>query len=332
MLLIVLNHTIEMGTNMPRSYGIPPVEGTARIALSLLQALGVFAVPVFLFISGTFVCYAARGEPPRLTSRFLIGSLGHILWPYLLWSGVFYLVVFLQSGESYTLRGYVKNLLVGYPFHFIPLLMLFYLLSPLLVRIGRRRGSTLIAVLAAYQILLLALLHTSLLPGWMKVLVPPALGRVLSDWAVYFPLGLVYGLHMKAMLPRLRRARWLLAAAAVVAFILGFLHFNRVVDLPLAGYLAQPAFVMLLPVFDRGSIPLVGRLEAIGKRSYGLYLTHLLVLDLALWGIGAFMPALFTWRLSLLPFLLAIGLCLPLLAMSALARSPARAIYRYLFG
>ena len=78
MLLIVLNHTIEMGTSVPVQVGYPPVEGAMRTVLSLLQGLGVFAVPTFLFISGTFVAYAARGEPPKLTGKFLKNSLSHI--------------------------------------------------------------------------------------------------------------------------------------------------------------------------------------------------------------------------------------------------------------
>ena len=62
MLLIVLNHTIEMGTKVPLSYGFPAVAGPLRVALSVLQGLGVFAVPTFLFISGAFIAYAARAS------------------------------------------------------------------------------------------------------------------------------------------------------------------------------------------------------------------------------------------------------------------------------
>jgi peptidoglycan/LPS O-acetylase OafA/YrhL len=332
MLLIVLNHTIELGTKMPVSYGFPRVEGGMRVVLTLLQTLGVFAVPTFLFISGAFISYAARGEPPRLTAKFFVGSLAHIWWPYFLWSLLFYVVVFLQLGERYTLLGYGKNILVGYPFHFVPLLLLFYLLSPLLVRLGRHYAAFLIAAFGIYQLCLLTLLQTEALPQSMKVLRPPVVGRTFADWGVYFPLGLVYGLHMKAMVPRLQKLRWPLMVLTFAAFILRSLHVNGVVHLPLIADLAPLPFVMLLPAIDRRSIPLIGTLEEIGKRSYGLYLTHLLVLDLTLWVIGTAMPGLFHYQVALLPILFLVALQVPLLLMNSLARSPARAIYRFALG
>jgi len=332
MLLIVINHTIDMGARIPVGYGYPAIEGGVRILLSLIQGLGVFAVPTFLFISGTFISYAARGEPPRLTAKFLAGSISHIWWPYLLWSCVFYGVVLLQFGESYTLAGYLKNLLVGYPYHFIPLLLVFYLLAPLLVRLGKRHGPLLIGAIGAYQLLLLCLLHTELLPDRLDILIPPGLSGTLADWAVYFPLGLIYGLHMRSMVPHLRKLRLPLVAATVLFFILGSLHYNGIISFPVAGSLAALAFVMLLPTIDRTSIPLVATLEGIGKRSYGLYLTHLIVLDLVLLGIGTFVPGLFHYRLALLPVLFVITLQVPMVAMKAMARSPLRSVYRYLFG
>lgn len=332
MILIVLNHTIEMGTKVPVSHGFPAIDGPVRIVLNLLQGLGVFAVPTFLFISGAFVSYAARGEPPRLTFKFLSGSLGHIAWPYLLWSALFYVVVLLQFGERYTTQGYLKNILVGYPFHFIPLLLLFYILSPLLVYLCRRHEFIVIGCILAGQLFLLTLLHTSILPRSMTVLVPPVVGRTLADWAVYFPLGLVYGLYMKTALPRLHRTRLLMAAATIVLFVLGALHWTRIIRLPMAGYLSPLPLVLLLPVIERRSIPMVDLLERVGKRSYGLYLTHLLVLDLTLLALATFVPAVFAYQLALLPVLFLVALQLPLLLMNALARSRARVIYRYILG
>ena len=147
MLLIVLNHTIQMGTTVPMDYGFAPVEGPAKVLLHILQGFGVFAVPTFLFISGTFVSYAARGRPPSLSARFVSRGLAHLLPPYLFWSAVFYLVVMLQFDQAYSPAGYVKNVLVGYPYHFIPLLLLFYLLAPILVRVGRSHWLPLLSII-----------------------------------------------------------------------------------------------------------------------------------------------------------------------------------------
>ena len=331
MVLIVLNHTIEMGTKaLPADSAT--LGGWQQVLLSLLQALGVFAVPIFLFISGTFISYAAKGEPSRLTRRFVIGSLSHILWPYLIWSFAFYAVIFLQFGRGYSPQGYIKNLLVGYPFHFIPLLIFFYLLSPLLVRFGRQHGSWLILGIGICQLFLLVLLRTDTLPARMKILSPPSLGNTLADWAIYFPLGLVYGLHMNSLLPLLKRIKWLLVFLTLLFFGLGILHSRRILYLPLAGNLAPVALALLLSVIERSSIPLVRRLEDVGKRSYGLYLTHLIVLDLTLLCITTFTPGLLKYQFVLLPLLFLLALLVPMLLMIALSRSPARRIYRYVFG
>ncbi|MFZ0430514.1 MAG: acyltransferase family protein [Acidobacteriota bacterium] len=332
MLLIVLNHTIQMGTTVPVSYGFAPVEGPVKILLHILQGFGVFAVPTFLFISGTFVSYAARGRPPSLSVRFLGRGLAHLLPPYLFWSAVFYIVVLLQFREVYSPAGYVKNVLVGYPYHFIPLLLLFYLLAPLLVRIGRRHALPLLIVIGGYQLLLSFLLHAKLTDGLWGLLIPPGLSHTLADWAVYFPLGLVYGLHSPAFLPVLRRLRRVLLLATIVFFVLAALHYTRVLSLPPAGSLSALSLVLLLPLIDRGSIPLLAKLEEIGKRSYGLYLTHLIVLDLVLLAIGKLVPGLFSFQLVLLPLLYLVALLVPLSLMRGMLRFPVRMAYRYIMG
>ncbi len=332
MLLIVLNHTIEMGIRVPLGYGYPPVAGATEALLGILKALGIFAVPAFLFISGTFAAYAARGNPPRLTPRFVAGAVAHILWPYIFWSFLFYAVVLVQFGERYSPAGYAKNLLTGYPFHFIPMLVLFYLVSPLMLRIGRRFGSVLIALVASYQLFLLGVLHTEWVPQSLHVLFPPVVGRTLAVWAVYFPLGLLYGIHMRKLLPLLKRWKALLGLAAALLFALGVVHRAPEVRQLVAGFWSPVACVLLLPAIERRSIPRAGLLERIGKRSYGLYLTHLLVLDLVLWGIGAALTGLLAYRLLLLPFLFLTALLVPLAGMEALARSPMRAIQRYILG
>src|SRR3990172_12585959 len=91
--------------------------------LSFLQGLGILAVPTFLFISGSFVAYAAQGDPPHLSRKFLLSSLRHILIPYMIWSLVFYIFIYFYLDVQISILGYLKNLIVGYPFHFVPLLV-----------------------------------------------------------------------------------------------------------------------------------------------------------------------------------------------------------------
>lgn len=334
--IVVLHHSIDMGTLGPQSLGYPPVEGWGRYVLLVLHQLGVFAVPTFLFISGGFAAYAARGDPPRMSWKTIWAGLKRILLPYLLWSILFYALIYVRKGEAHTVFGYLKNLLVGYPFHFIPILVFFYVISPILVRVAGRFGVLLIAGIGIYQLFLMNLLFPGILgfafPERMEVLVPPALGSTMGQWAIYFPLGLVYSLHARRVRPWLDRAKWVLVAATGAFFVLSILHTLEVVRMPIARYICPLTFILLVPLIRRNSIPMVRKLEEVGKRSYGLYLIHLIVLELVFWGLQIIAPWLLTYQILLEPLLFAAAMGIPLLLMDGVARSPARSVQRYVFG
>ena len=336
MVLIVLNHSIQMGMEATVAAGYAIPTGWGRFLLTLLQALGVFAVPIFLFISGAFVAYAAKGAS-RISLKFVWNSIRHILWPYLVWSIVFYALIYFHRGQTFSAAGYLKNLATGYPFHFIPLLIMFYVASPVLIPAARRHPWLLLGAIGAYQLLLIALRHPEVfsiaLPQPAHLLNPPVVGGTFSDWGIYFPLGVVFSLHMSTLRSRLKQMRWAFAFLTLVPFVLGLLHATDVVHAPWARYFAPLPLIFIVPVVPRNAIPAVQQLEKIGKRSYGLYLTHLIVLDLMLWGIELLAPELFSFQYLLFPLLFVIGLSVPVIVMSDMAqRKPARKVYRYVFG
>ncbi len=336
-LLIVINHAIDLALNAPLNVGYAPVSGWEKYLLTSIQALGVFAVPTFLFISGSFVAYAAQGNPPRYTRKFMISSLRHILLPYLVWSLMFYLFVYLLRGEQYSAPGYLKNLLVGYPFHFVPLLVFYYVLSPFLARLGRSlSGLVLLILIGIYQLILLNLLNPGLLgfsfPSGFNWLAVPVLRTTLADWGIYFPLGLYYGLNARRIQPWLMKFRWLFASLTVLLYVLGLLNAFSVVNAPLARFLCPVTLIGTLPVVKRESIPALRFLERVGRRTYGVYLTHLILLNLLLALLFWLLPEVFQFAILVsLAFFLA-GSFLPLLLMEFTARSPAKPAYRYLFG
>jgi fucose 4-O-acetylase-like acetyltransferase len=323
--LIVLNHAVHFGLQ------VAPVEGGWLRALVFLQALGTFAVPAFLFISGAFVCYAAS----ELSIAFLRSTLERLLWPYVIWSLVFYAVAWALRGDAVSPGGVVRNLAVGFPYHFVPLLTVWYVLAPFLVRAGRKYGAWLVAAIAAYQVLLLVLRYPVLFgvprPSWAFLVEPPVLFKPMSDWAVYFPLGLVLALHNAAVKPRLARLRpWLLAVTAAL-FALGLLNAYGIVQAHWARFVAPLPLMFVLPTIDRGAIPWLARFEALGRRSYGIYLSHFVVLTVVTWTVLR-VPAA-RWAPVVFPAFCAIGLGVSLGLMTLLARpGPLRRVYRHLFG
>lgn len=328
--LILVNHAIHFGLQ------VAPVTGTGLSALIVLQALGAFAVPAFLFISGAFLAYAAS----EFSFTLVRANLERILWPYVVWSAIFYAVLLATAGQSYSAGGYVKNLLVGYPYHFVPLLAFWYASAPLLALVARRHAVPLLVAIAAYQVWLLALRHPGVfgdwlvLPTWAGVTAPPVLFTPLSDWAIYFPLGLVLSMHAERIRPTLRRFKWIALLAAAAIFGLGILNALQYAWAPWARFAAPLPLMFLLPAIERGQIPLLERFELLGRRSYGIYLAHFVLLyvlaAIVSWaGIAGAGPA----RFLVFPAFLVAALVGSQGLMQAMSRGAlARRVYRYCFG
>jgi fucose 4-O-acetylase-like acetyltransferase len=328
MLLVLINHAIHFGLQ------ISPVAGIWLKMLIVLQALGTYAVPIFLFVSGAFVSYAAGA----LSFKFTKSSLERLIWPYLIWSFVFCVTEFLTRDVPWSITGWINNVLVGYPYHFVPLLIFCYIIAPLLVILGKRSG-WLLLVIGLYQIFLLYLRFPSIfggvvsMPGWANLLKPPVLFKPMADWAIYFPAGLIFSLHNTTWKPCLFRKRWVALAATVILFVLGILNAFGLSLAPWARFAAPIPLMFLLPIIDRGSIPQVRHFELLGKRSYGVYLTHFIVLNLMVFLANKLLPSLHGFSIIVFPTLLIAGLALSLLLTEAMAkRRSAQRVYRYVFG
>jgi peptidoglycan/LPS O-acetylase OafA/YrhL len=227
-----------------------------------------------------------------------------------------------------------KNLLLA-PIHFVPCCLL-YILS-----VAGRYGKTKLAVIflllvGVFQLMLLNILRPGLLgflfPGWMESLAPPVLRTTLADWAIYFPMGLVFGLNAAKVLPWSRRLGWLFGGLTVVVFGVGLLDALQIIDAPLARYLCPLPFILMLPGIKRESIPLARTLERVGRRTYGIYLTHQIVIYLVAEILLGLLPALAGLPILLSLLLFIVALEVPLLVMEAIARGPAKQAYRYVFG
>jgi len=336
MLLIVLNHSIGLGFDSIAGAGGPRIPSLGTDILHFFQALGAFAVPIFFFISGSFVAYAAQGDPPRLPRKFLWSSLRHIIVPYAIWSILFYVLLYFQYEKEFTILGYLKNLLVGYPYHFVPLIVFYYLLSPILVVFARRYPAALLILVGLYQLFSINVVYPGYLgftfPEWARWFALPVLRTTIADWGIFFPLGLVYGMHAKAMLPWMKKYMWLLLSVSAILFLLGYLNALEILNIPIYRILCPLPFTLAIPAIGRDRIPWVRSFERIGRRSYGLYLTHLIVLDLVVLLISSTLAGLLRLPLLLFPILFALGVIIPIAIMEMAARGPIRPYYRLIFG
>ncbi|MFU8773100.1 MAG: acyltransferase family protein, partial [Anaerolineales bacterium] len=336
-LLVIGNHAIHMANIARQEAGLAAVDPFSQQILIILSALGFMAVPIFLFLSGSFFAYAAQGRTSRLLLAIVRKNLITIIWPYLIWSVVFYFLLYFGHGQLFSPIEYVKHILVGYPFNFIPLIIFYIAISPLLLWLSNRIGwLTVLALIAAYQVLLIFVVfpasHSISLPGWTAWLAPPVLVVPLADWGIYFPLGMLFALNMNKMSPWLERFRWILVGIAIVFYSATVLHGIGLLEAPLLRHVFPFAVVLLLPLIPRQAIPQVKLFENIGKNAYGLYLTHLIVMDIFLLITTGVWPQALQFTLILVPILFFVGLYMPQLVMLLLIKSPARRSYQYLFG
>jgi len=312
--------------------------------LVVIQQLALFSVPAFLFISGYFVAYAARGDSPALSWKIVRSQITHLLWPYLVWS----LVIFIGDGvqgKRYSLVQYVGQLVTGGAvpaYFFVPLLCQFYLLSPLIARWGKTRGSLLIAVSVFIQLAATALAYLPLL-GVALPLVVYTSGWLFIWQALYFPLGVVCGFHYSRLKPWLARVKWGLLAATVVFGVLSILESEALYR---AGFndgwvrggfrfsaaLYAVAFVLSFLAFDEISIPFARAISHLGTRSYGIYLLHPKILELVARAIYHVAPWVLAHQVVYQPLLVVSGVGIPLLFMNCAMKSRAKKFAHYLFG
>ena len=104
-ILVILNHSAHMIVWFTNTFQLSPLTPLESTVLNILQKFGIFAVPLFLFISGCFFAYAIQGHGLIPALKISVKNINHILWPYLIWSVAFYVVLYILLKESYSLSG-----------------------------------------------------------------------------------------------------------------------------------------------------------------------------------------------------------------------------------
>jgi len=335
--LVILHHAIVLGISIPAGWGVETPTRVSEEILSILSMLGWIAVPVFLLISGSFYAYAARGNPPQISLKIVKANLSSLLWPYLVWSLVYYAVEWIGYGKIPTAPGIVKNLLVGYPYNFVLLIVFFIIISPMITRLTYRFGwAWLLILISVYQIFLIIVLDQAQyglsLPAWTDYLVVPVLARTMADWGIYFPLGMYLALNSQKVIPFLERMKWVFLALALTSFGLAAAHVVGAIKFTGSRHLFPLFFVLFVPVIQRDWIPARRFFESAGKVAYGLYLIHFVLINILLLTFHAIFPWFLEQSLLLYPVLLFLGIFIPLSVINWINKSRIARISPYLFG
>jgi peptidoglycan/LPS O-acetylase OafA/YrhL len=268
-----------------------------QLLMLVVNKLCAFAVPAFIFVSGLVLFYGLPAEWNRETlGRYCRRRAQTVLVPYLIWVSVYYVVnQWFAHGREMKLDPvyFGKLLLTGgasYHLYFLVIIMQFYAVFPLLSALVRRydRGGWLL-----------------LASGLLLQLGFYAFGRLVHavpfsylwgvNYAAFFALGGWFGIRYESRAAAAqRRGQGWAAAALSLGLAYAGLHAAalRGISLNDGWYelcydgLGLTAAAALVGLARR----LQGRLawlDALGRASFGVYLTHPLVLSL--------------WRLAVSP-------------------------------
>jgi surface polysaccharide O-acyltransferase-like enzyme len=303
-----------------------------------------FAIPAFMAIAGYFIAYATSGGKRDLRWSVVRARLENLVWPWLIWS------VILTVGQSFQGRSisggeFLRNLAIQY--YFIPLLIAYYLVAPVVVKWARSNTRALLVGAAVVQLLAVALFYARVyhagFPGVLKSWVDLGPLQYLR-FAFYFPFGVVCGMFPRMIRDALARFRSILPWLTLLLFSLSVVEAAMAYhaggemwpiggdQTKLSSALFSTGLVLCLVVYDRLRVPADRTVKSLGTHSYGLYLCHYPVLGVLARVIELGTPWLASQGWLYLPLLFGLTVGLSMLLMESLARLPTKRIYRYLFG
>ncbi len=332
------------------SAAVPNMAAVGSPGFLLLRVVDQFAavaVFVFLFVAGYAVCMTAGAGQHKLDWKVVLARIKHLVPPYLIWSVVMLAIAMLQ-GETHRPMELVRILAMGgaaAPYYFVPLIVQLYILSPWLLKLARTRWKPLLVVAVALQLGASALVYWLLLGVGDGGLERAA--RWIADWHVpayasWFILGLIAGSHrleFAAFLARIRRFLPWVAVATLAAGILEWDGLRRATGrtwLSPQETIADLLFfyILLLTLLAFNVVPpsATPALTRVGAKALGIYMSHVLVLEVVARATYHFAPWLLAYPILFQLALVLSGVGIPLLAMGALKKSAPGRFYAWAFG
>lgn len=332
-------------------YGVQPADqiGTPYYYfLRLIEQLIVFCLPAFLFVSGYFMAFATGRNQTTIGWKVVGLRVRDLLIPYTVWTAVCWLLFFFEArfldGRSYLPLEYVGMYLTGSSdpaYYYVPLLIQFYLFSPLFVFLAKKTP----ALLLVSAIILQLVCQLQYYPSLLGLDLPYA--DSLPKWLfltkiLWFPMGIIVGFHLKSLQAWLVANRRLFLLAALLLIPLGVVEWEW-----MQGYSGQlwaqhretlldslfaVAVIFAFLGYYQTKIPGAGWLEELGSKSFGIYLVHTLVMTYLARMIVVYWPAFLAYEGLFFLLMVLSGTAVPLLLMGIVNRTPLRPYYKLIFG
>lgn len=297
---IVLNHATWQVLGK-----IPPGEPRGYAYLPLNQ-VGKIAIPIFMFISGYFIAYATSGGRKPLPWKVIRSRVTRLLLPWGIWS-VIWLTGQIAMGIR-TLNSREVLLTLFNQYYFIPMLIVYYLLAPFIIALGRHSIRTLLVSTGLLQLIGVALFYLQIwglvsgIPEWVR------LGPLqYLQFAFYFPFGLAVGMSPAAFAPLLRwrtALPWLTLLAFGLTIAEGSLAFRYAGSgwqhadshVKVTSMLLSLGLLCCFMVYDRIPTPRIFQksVRILSTNTYGIYLSHYVIIGPMDRLLARFLPAEFS--------------------------------------
>jgi surface polysaccharide O-acyltransferase-like enzyme len=196
-----------------------------------LNQLVRFAVPMFIIISGFLLYYIDQTTGYKSVLQFYRKRFGHVLWPYFIWTVLYFIVGLILAGKSSSVGSMLSNffdcLLWGtacYHLYFLVIIFQLYLIYPFLRLLMAKQPHftliiTFLLTLSTQTLLYLNMINMLPLPAqWQKLYLV-----AFPVWIFYFTLGMYVVLHLEKRKAQLIRNVWFLFLAWLASTGLLFL-------------------------------------------------------------------------------------------------------------
>ncbi|KMT21180.1 acyltransferase [Clostridium cylindrosporum] len=295
------------------------------ITSSLLLNIIRFAVPLFVVMTGFSLYYSDKGNGYL---EFIKKRFNQIILPYLLWTVVYDLFMFLITGMKVkglydTLIEYLKYVFTGtasYHLWYMVMIIQFYLIYPIFKKLINKNNTKKIntLVLVAFFVIHVGLLYWynfysgglyESLTGLLKDVLAYR-DRLFIMWMFYFVIGAYFAIYFDDIRCLLWKIRYITTALFIFSLTYVMMNmvesgsFNQSGGYTINHFLGSPLNTLMFPLLFFSILilyPLAeyvlkkheglgGRLIKVGKYSFGAYLVHPLVLHYDNIIIKAFIP------------------------------------------
>lgn len=352
----VYHHSIYWAVTAINNWGHRFISSATPELLSIPNVFSLFlritdqiagsAVPTFLFVSGFLYSFSLDRQTIRQSYRFIQKRILYLLFPYIIWSTI--TVVFrVIEGRSYTIVELIRVYLLGEadgPFYYVPLIIQLIIFSPILFKVIKKYPVGMLAIAFVIQAL-------SSIPWYFKVLEITPLQSLnflsvfkssyLLSHLVWFLIGMVFFIYRQKIIVFLKKHHLVFLFLIAFTFFVGQLEIQHLMNVSGNSWINSQAsivtrffyslLIFAFAVFWENSAS-VSRIEFIGARSYGIYLSHILTIEICARLFYHLLPFILGQTMVFLGILMFLGVGIPLLIMYVFRITPLKTVYSYLWG